>query len=169
VDGAERAERVEPLAAALQLAGSLGAAQEEHGDERELGRHEVECLLEEVAVLRHAAARAAGEARPAAPGELVDGGADLRLVVAHDGLAVRGLVAREPQRVQRERIDVGCRPLLLDQAAEDSELNRVGVHGGEVYEPAPASSPVARATTASSSAVAHARTTPPSPPPRRPP
>jgi hypothetical protein len=53
-------------------------------------------------------------------------------VVLDDGIAVRGLVARQPQGVDRERVDVGRRPLLLDQAAEDSQLDGVGVeHGRE--------------------------------------
>ena len=53
---------------------------------------------------------------------------DLRLVVVDDGLAVRRLVAGEPERVQRERVLVGRRALLLDEAAEDPDLDGVGVH-----------------------------------------
>src|SRR5213079_2394571 len=54
--------------------------------------------------------------------------ANRRLVVFDDRVAVRRLVACEPERVQRERILIRCRPLLLDQTAEDANLDGVGVH-----------------------------------------
>src|SRR5206468_9527190 len=40
----------------------------------------------------------------------------------------RRLVAREAKRVQRERVGVRRRPLLLDQTAEDTDLDGVGIH-----------------------------------------
>ena len=49
---------------------------------------------------------------------------DLALVVRDDRVAVRRLVAGEPECVQRERVLVGRRPLLLEQAAEHAELDR---------------------------------------------
>jgi hypothetical protein len=62
---------------------------------------------------------------------------DRALVVLDDGVAVRRLVAREPQRVQRERILVRRRPLLLDQAAEDADLDGVDVQKRTTgFEPA---------------------------------
>src|SRR5581483_4838375 len=54
--------------------------------------------------------------------------ADLLLVVVDDRVARGRLVAGEPQRVQRQRVGVGRRPLLLDQAAENADLDRVGIH-----------------------------------------
>src|SRR5688572_3721002 len=47
---------------------------------------------------------------------------DLERFVADDGIAVRRLIARAEQRVERERIAVGNRPLLLDEGAEDADL-----------------------------------------------
>ena len=61
---------------------------------------------------------------------------DLPLVVADDRVAVRRLVAGEPERVERERVLVGRRALLLQQAAEDAELDRVGIHAAERTPPA---------------------------------
>jgi hypothetical protein len=64
-------------------------------------RVEPERLVEQVAVLGRAAAVAAGEPRPAAAAEPVQRVADRRLVVVDDRVAVRRLVAGEPQRVER--------------------------------------------------------------------
>ena len=60
-------------------------------------------------------------------------GPDRRLVVLDHGVAVGRLVARQPQRVQRQRVDVGRRPLLLDQTTEHPQLDRVGVHPGSLF------------------------------------
>ena len=54
--------------------------------------------------------------------------ADRVLVVVHHRVAVGGLVAGQPQRVERERIDVGRGPLLLDQAADHADLDGIRFH-----------------------------------------
>src|SRR5258708_39302327 len=84
-----------------------------------------------MAVLRGPTSRPAREARPALAIEPVERPANLALRVVDDGFAVRRLVTGEPERVQRERIDVGRRPLLLDQAAEDTNLDGVCIHPGK--------------------------------------
>ena len=77
------------------------------------------------------APRAACESRPAPAREPLQRLVDLALVVRHDGLAVRRLVARVAQGVERERVLLGRRPLLLEQAPEHSELDGIGVHREE--------------------------------------
>jgi len=57
---------------------------------------------------------------------------DLALFVRDHRIAVRRLVAGEAQRVQRERVLVRRRALLLEEAPEDTELDGVGVHGRSV-------------------------------------
>jgi hypothetical protein len=85
-----------------------------------------------VAVLRGAAAVAARQADPAPVGQPAQRLADRRLVVVDDRVAVRGLVARQAQAVERERIGVGRRALLLQKAAEHPDLDGIGVHEREV-------------------------------------
>ena len=69
-----------------------------------------------------AAAGAAGQAGEAAALQTVQRVADDRVVVVDHRVAVGGLVARQPQRVERQRIGVGGRALLLQQAAEHPDL-----------------------------------------------
>ena len=126
--GGEVGEPLHPLRPLLELAGRLRAAQQQHGEHGELAVVEAERLVEQVAELVGAARVAAREPRVAALGEPVQRLADHRLVVFDDRVAVRRLVAREPQRVQAERVLVRRRALLLDQAAEDAHLDRVEVH-----------------------------------------
>ena len=53
---------------------------------------------------------------------------DLALFVRDHRIAVRRLIAGEAQRVQRERVLVRRRALLLEEAAQHAELDGVGVH-----------------------------------------
>ena len=82
--------------------------------------------------LHGAASRTAREPDPPAVCEAVESSANRLLVVRDDRIAVRRLVAREAKRIQREGIDVRCRPLLLDQAAENAKLDLVGIHAGRL-------------------------------------
>ena len=77
---------------------------------------------EAMAVLGRAAAGAAGQAHQAAPLQPMQRVADRRVVVLDDRLAVGRLVAGQAQRVQRQRVDVRGRALLLQQAAEHAQL-----------------------------------------------
>ena len=129
LDVGRRVEPVQPLRALLELARRLRAAQHEHGQQRDFCAFERERLVEQMPVLGGAAAGAARESRPALTVEPLEPLPDRRLVVGDHRVAVRGLVAGEPERVQRQRVDIGRRSLLLDQAAEDPDLDGVCVHG----------------------------------------
>jgi hypothetical protein len=52
----------------------------------------------------------------------VEASLDREVVVGDDRVAARCLVARRPQGVQRQRVGVRDRGLLLDQAPEDPHL-----------------------------------------------
>jgi len=128
IDLLEARESPQALAALLQLPGGLGAAQHQHREEGDLRFAEPERFVEQVPELDRAARRTARKPRPAPANETVERPPDRWVVVVRDGVALGGLVAREPQRVQRERVGVRRRPLLLDQAAENAKLDGVGVH-----------------------------------------
>ena len=121
---------MQPVGALLQLAGRLRAAQHQHAEHRDLVVGEPERLLHELPVLHRAAALARREPRPLLAPEPLQRVADRLLVVVDDGVAVRRLVAGEAERVERQRVGVGRRSLLLDQAAEHPDLDGVCVHGG---------------------------------------
>src|SRR5262249_24974933 len=110
----QRSERMQSIGALLQLAGCLGASEHEHGEQRDLWSGEGGRLVEEVPVLDGAAPRAAREAGPPTPRQALETAANRRLVVGDDGVAIRRLVTRRAKRVQRQRIDVRRRALLLD-------------------------------------------------------
>ena len=87
-----------------------------------------ERLVEQVAVLVRSGCRGSSRGAPkprwpSALRRLAHG----RLVVVDDRIAVRRLVARQPQRVERQRIGVRSRLLLLEQAAEHPDLRRIEV------------------------------------------
>ena len=125
----EVGKRMQPRRSLLQLAGRLRPAQHQHAEQRDLFVRHADRVVEQVPELGRAAARPARKPRPALFGEPVQRSANRRLVVLDDGIAVGRLVAGEPERVQRQRIGLGRRPLLLDQAPEHAQLDRVGVHG----------------------------------------
>jgi hypothetical protein len=128
LDVLDRPVGIEPLDPLLELARRLGAAEHEHGEQRDLRRDAAERVVEQMAELGGTATRPAREPHPAAPGEAVERRPDLRHVVVDDGIAVRRLVAGVPECVQGERVLIGRRALLLDQAAEHPDLNCVRVH-----------------------------------------
>src|SRR5215203_4751345 len=124
----EAGEGEETVAALLQLAGRLRPTQHQHRQQRQLFVVESKCLRQQMAILAGATAGPAGEAGPAPLCQAPQRAADRLLVVVDDGAAVGRLVAGEPQRVEREGIGVGRGPLLLDQAADDSNLDCVRLH-----------------------------------------
>ena len=119
VDPLQGVEPDHPLGPALELSGRLRAAEEEHTQDRQLGLVDAERLLGQMAVLDRAAGVAAGQSgQPVAReplGRLTDG----VLVVVDDRLAVGRLVAREPERVERQGVLVGGGEPLLDQAPQE--------------------------------------------------
>jgi hypothetical protein len=92
-----RLEPVHALGPRAELAGRLWPAQHQHGEERELRRCQAERLVEHLLVLDRARRGPAGQRRPLAPAEPVEGGADGALVVVDDRVAVRRLVAGQAQ------------------------------------------------------------------------
>src|SRR5439155_9966001 len=123
------AEALQPLGALLQLAERLRTAEHQDRQQRDLLSGETESLVEQMPVLERTAARSAREPRPPSTGHPVERGLDRPLVVVDDRIAVGRLTTGETERVQRQRIGIRCRALLLDQAAEDADLDGVGVHG----------------------------------------
>ena len=119
-DPAPYVGRVQAAGALVELPRRLRASKHEHTEYGDLVAAEPECLVEELPVLRGTAPGPARETRPAATSETLERLMDLSLVVLDDRVAVRRLVAREPQRVERERVGVGDRHLLLDEAGEDA-------------------------------------------------
>src|SRR5262245_12021648 len=144
-DRAEAVEAVEALGPLLELAGRLRAAEHEDAQDRGGAGLEPELLVEQLPVLRGATPRAARNARPAPAGEALERLVDLPLVVADDRIAVRRLIAREPEPVQGQRVLVGGRSLLSQQATEHAQLDRVGVHARTVRRAVAAWTPAAPA------------------------
>ena len=134
-DVAEIVEPVKSLRPLLQLSRRLRAPEHQDAEHRRRVPLEPELLVEELPVLRRPAPRPARDACPAAARQTLQRVVDLPLVVVDDRVAVRRLVAGEPERVESERVLVGRRALLLEQAAEHAELDCVGVHARSVRHP----------------------------------
>ena len=122
-------ERMQPLGPLAQLPRSLGPAEHQHRQHRHLAARQPQSVVEQVPVLgRPLGPHAAAITQPPQPVERVP---DRRLVVVHDRVPVRRLVAGRPQRVQRQRVRVRRRPLLLDQAPQHPHLDGVEIHARE--------------------------------------
>ena len=118
LDFLERAEGVQPLRPLLQLAGGLWAAQHQHCQDGELSARDADRLVEEVAVLRRTAACTAREPDPAscatgarAPARIVDSS------YSTTGSRFVVWLQASRRRVQRERIRIRRRVLLLDRGS----------------------------------------------------
>jgi hypothetical protein len=117
VDLLQGREGVQSLGPGPQLAHRLRPAQHQDREHGDLGRLQPQHLVEHVAVLGRAVARAVHDPREpllAQGRERIGRGA---VVVVHHGRAVRRLVARRHHGVERERVGVRDGQLLLDQAA----------------------------------------------------
>jgi hypothetical protein len=97
LDVVEAGEGVQPGRSLLQLAGRLRPAQHQHAEHGDLFLRHAERLVEQVPELDRSAGRSAREPRPSPARESVQRGADRRLVVLHDGLAVGRLVAGQAE------------------------------------------------------------------------
>jgi len=117
------------IPALAQLAGRLRSAQHQDREQPQLRVVQAERLVDQVLVLDRAGRRPARQRRPLAPAQAVERRADRRLVVVHHRIAVGRLIARQPQRVERERVPVRRRALLLHQAGDDPDLDGVRFHG----------------------------------------
>ena len=119
-------EGVEPFRARADLRHRLRAAHEEHAQDRGFGRQQRETLVDHLAELRRAlAVRRMDEAHEAGVLQVVDGSLHGGRVVRHHRPAIRALVARGDEPVERHRVAVGHRALLLEQAAEYPHLLEV--------------------------------------------
>jgi hypothetical protein len=120
-------ELVLAIAAGLQLAGRLRAAEHQHRQQRRLGLAELERLGQDVFVLRGPVGRAVDHPGEPAGAQRVERHLDLPVAVGDDGVAAGRLVARGAQRVERHRVRVGDRRLLLDEAPEHPDLLRAQI------------------------------------------
>ena len=128
----ERLERIQALGSLLQLARGLRSAQHQDGEQRELRRARGRAPRRAGAGTSQRGSRRRSRGASSPSGEPLECRADRRLVVLDDRVTVRRLVAGEPERVQRQRVGVGSRSLLLDQAAEHPDLDGVRVHAWTV-------------------------------------
>ena len=124
-DGVDAVEGVEAVGTAAELAGGLRAAEDEEAEEGDLVAAEVEDGAEAVLVLGNAGVADRGDDVEVFEG--VEGLANLVLGEIEDGIAAGALVAGADKRVERERIVLGGGDLLLDERAEDAELD--GIEG----------------------------------------
>ena len=120
------------LCPGAQLTSGLRPAKQEHRHDRALPVVETQCLIEHVAVADdRSAVGGQHEADKLRVLQLVEGGVNRGLVVAHDGLPVRGLVARGHEGVEGERVLLRRRQRLLYQRAEHPRAGRAQTHGTE--------------------------------------
>jgi hypothetical protein len=117
---------MQPLGARLERAGRLRPAQQQDGQQRPLVGRETAPLRERLRVLHHPAAGALpGQHHQVLVLQRPQRLLHLLVVVVDDRLAVAGLVARHPHRVQAHRIGRRNGDLLLQQTAEDALLGGV--------------------------------------------
>ena len=122
-------ERVQAARPCLQLAGRLGSAVHELGEEGELGLVGAQLLLAAVLVADGATTDLLHVDDEAAVHERAERAFDLVGLDRHLRIAVALLVAAGDQGVQRQRIGLGDGLLLLDEHAEDAELETIEVEG----------------------------------------
>src|SRR4030095_3297954 len=121
----EALEIMQTLAASAQLTWRLRPAQQEHAEQSGFSACEVEHLLQSMLILGYAAVGAARRSSPSfflQTGERIPHGIFLQ---RHDRLAIVLLVASVYERIQRQRIVVGSRDVLLDERAKNSRFRFV--------------------------------------------
>jgi len=132
LDIVERRERIQPPAPRLELTRCLRPAEQEQGDDREVGPIQPERLVEHVPVLHHALARRLDPARQLLLAQPLQRGLDGRLAVGDHRLAIGRLVAGGDEPVQREWIALGCRERLLRERADDARF-LVAEHDADAF------------------------------------
>ena len=130
--GVARLVRAQPLGTGAHLRGGLRAPQEQDGEGRLLQRLEAPALVRLVAVAG-GAGPGAGVDEPHEPLRLErqQRVLDRPVVVRHDRVPVRRLVAGEAEAVEGQRVRVRNRRLLLDQAGEHPPLDRRQLHAAD--------------------------------------
>ena len=121
-----------PFCPGAQLTHRLCPPQQEHGQDGALPGVESQCLIEHVAVAHdRAAVGGQHEADQPLVLQLVEGRVHGGLVIADDGLPVRGLVAGGHEGVEGERVLLWRGEGLLHQRAEHACARRAQPHGNE--------------------------------------
>lgn len=119
-------EGVQPFRAKAQLAGQLGASQQQHGDEGSLVGSKLELIVEGLVIFDRLTA-SVGPHDPHEPSiiEVARDSLDSLLVAVDDGLSVADLVAPGATRVgcQRTRGRHCC--LLIQETAQDALVNGI--------------------------------------------
>jgi hypothetical protein len=135
MDGIEIVEGVHALGARAEFAGGLRAAEEQHADQGGLVPMKVEDVGEAVLVFRNAAVGGGGAGQTLL-GQSVESAADGVFIEVHHGVAVRFLIGGVLERVERQRVIVGCSDLFFDETAEDASLDgRQGeVHSNMIHD-----------------------------------
>jgi hypothetical protein len=113
-------EAVDTLRAAAELAGSLGATQEQDAEESGFASGEVEDFLEAVLIFGDAAVVAPAGAGEALIFETMEREARLFFVDLHDRLAVVLLIAGVDERVEGERVILRGGGFFFDQRTKDT-------------------------------------------------
>jgi len=118
-------ERMQSIAAAAHLPRRLRTAQKQQRQQRFLATVDVPQRVEVVIEAHRAPAHHA-------PDELlvlqaIERAIDIALAQLHHRLAIRFLIARRDERVERQRVVLRRRQLLFHEGAEDAELD--GVEG----------------------------------------
>ena len=123
--GAQVVERMHAFGAGAKFAWGLRATQQQNAEDGDFVAIKVESFLETVFVLGDTAVRGADGADQGLAVERMQGLADGGFVEIHDRIAVRFLVARIGQSVQRKRVVLGRGDLLFDQRTQDTAFDFV--------------------------------------------
>ncbi len=126
----ERLDRRHAIDPRAQVAARLRSAHHQLGEDRRLGRVDVEHLLQVVAEALDAARGRVHASRESGDDQLVELHLDLGLRKLQHRVAVRLLVAAGGGRVERKRVLIRGGQLLLDQHPEDARFVRF--EAGEV-------------------------------------
>jgi hypothetical protein len=115
-------EAVEALGVDLERGDRLRPAQHQQGQERGRLRRHVEHTRKVVRVPHHPAAARLDDERQRA--QMIDHCLHVRVRDLDNGISARLLVAAGDERVERKRIRIRYRMLLLDEHAEDARLEQ---------------------------------------------
>ena len=103
----------------------LWTSQHQDAEDGQFTATQIHRIAEAVAVFLHAVTSSADFGREAPVAKGVEGLGNGRLVECGDGLPAGLLIARVLQRVHSQRVVFGRGEVLLEQCAQDSDLNRV--------------------------------------------
>ena len=122
LDFSQRLKRLETLRAGAELGEGLRAAEHQHAEQADFGGGEQNGVGERVFVFRDAALGSGEDGGEALRAEAVEGTDDGGLIEGDHGIADGLLVARERERIERERIVVGGCDGFFHEASENSDF-----------------------------------------------